>query len=86
MRLTNERPYAKPEAAAKRLWEIIQKIEPVHGRTHVEKFNGPFLFVDMATPAEYSAGMNILVERGFCQWHESGTFITLLKETDSHFD
>jgi hypothetical protein len=86
MKMMTERPYADPEAAARRLWEIIQKIEPVDGRWHTEKFNGPFLFGDKATPAEYSAGMAVLISRGFFKWHESGTFITLLKENDSLFD
>jgi hypothetical protein len=60
--------------AARRLVEIVSTIEPVHdGRIHVEKINGPFLFQDKASPAEYGAGMKRAIERGWLVMHESGT-------------
>jgi len=39
------RPYADPEAAARKLMELADAVKPVQdGRIHVEKLNGPFLF------------------------------------------
>jgi hypothetical protein len=38
------RPYADPDAAARKLIEIANSIEPVQdGRIHIEKINWPFL-------------------------------------------
>jgi hypothetical protein len=38
------------------------------GRIHIEKINAPFLFRERATPAEYSAGLKLAIERaaGWC--------------------
>lgn len=60
MKLTEDRPYANPEKAARRILEIANGVEPVNGRIHTEKVNGPFLFVDKATAAEYRAGMTLM--------------------------
>jgi hypothetical protein len=38
------------------------------------KINGPFLFGDKGTPAEYSAGLELAIKRGWFELHESGTF------------
>ena len=70
------RPYADPEKAAQRLLEIANTVEPVQdGRIHIEKINGPFLFQDKGSPAEYGAGMKLAIERGWLAMHESGTFV-----------
>jgi hypothetical protein len=45
------------------------------GRIYIEKINGPFLFGDKGTPAEYSAGLALAIERGWLTMHESGTFV-----------
>jgi hypothetical protein len=37
--------------------------------------NGPFLFDLKATPAEYSAGLNLTIERGWLEKHDSGTYV-----------
>jgi hypothetical protein len=37
--------------------------------------NGPFLFKDKGSPAEYGAGMELAIERGWLVMHESGTFV-----------
>ena len=47
------------------------------GRIYIEKLNGPFLFGDKATPAEYSAGLAYAIERGWLTMHESGTSVRL---------
>ena len=37
--------------------------------------NEPFLFRDGGSPAEYGAGMKLVIERGWLVMHESGTFV-----------
>jgi hypothetical protein len=76
MKLTNDRTYADPEKAARRIMEIASTVEPVQdGRIHIEKINGPFLFKDKGSPAEYGAGMKLCIQRGWLVMHESGTFV-----------
>jgi len=75
MKYATARPYADPEKAARRILEIANTVEPIHGRIHIEKINGPFLFSDRASPAEYSAGMKLAIERGWLEMHESGTYV-----------
>ena len=40
-----------------------------------EKINGPFLFRERATPAAYSAGLKLAIERGWLVLHDSGTYV-----------
>jgi hypothetical protein len=76
MKYAAPRPYADPEKAARRIIEIASTVEAVQdGRIHVELINGPFLFRDMGSPAEYGAGMKLALERGWLAMHESGTFV-----------
>ena len=50
------RPVADPEAAARKLMEIANSVEPVQdGRIYIERINWPFLSEFKGTPAEYSA-------------------------------
>ncbi len=85
MKLTEDRPYANPEAAARRLMEIVRTITPVQdGRIHIEKINGPFLFVDGGKPAEYKAGLDLLLARGILEIHESGTYVRVLDHSDAN--
>jgi hypothetical protein len=52
MKFTEDRPYADPEAAARKLIEIANSVEAVQdGRIHIELLNGPMLFDLKATPA-----------------------------------
>lgn len=44
-------------------------------RLYIEKINGPFIYQDRGTPAEYKAGLNLCIERGWLDLHESGTFV-----------
>ena len=46
-----------------------------NGRILIEKINAPFLFRERQTPAEYSAGLKLAIERGSLVMHESGTFV-----------
>jgi hypothetical protein len=78
MKYSQDRPYADPEKAARRLMEIASTIEPVQdGRIHIEKINYPFLFQDKAMPAEYSAGLKLAIERGWLSMHDSGTYVKI---------
>ena len=73
-------PYAEPEAAARRLMAHARAFEPIQdGRIYIEKINGPFLFEDKGTPAEYSAGLKLAIERGWLELHESGTYVRMLQ-------
>jgi hypothetical protein len=79
MNLTAERPFADPEAAARKLVEIAAGIEAVQdGRIHIEKLNAPMLFTLKASPAEYKAGLDLAIARGWLELPESGTYVRLL--------
>jgi hypothetical protein len=72
MKNSEARPYADPKRAARRIVEIASAVEPVQdGRLHVELINGPFLFKDKGSPAEYGAGIALAIERGWLTTHES---------------
>ena len=76
LKLTADRPFADPDKAARRLLEHAHAFEPIQdGRIYIEKLNGPFLFGDKGTPAEYSAGLKRAIERGWLEIHDSGTFV-----------
>jgi hypothetical protein len=65
VRYATDRPFADPEKAARKLLEIANTIEAVQdGRIHIEKLNGPFLFKEGGSPAEYSAGLALAIARG----------------------
>jgi hypothetical protein len=75
MRFTTDRPYSDPEKAARRLMEQAHAFQPVQdGRIYIEKLNGPFLFGDKGTPAEYGAGLDRAISLGWLEIHDSGTF------------
>jgi hypothetical protein len=76
MKFATTRPYATPEAAARKLIEIANSVEAVQdGRIFIELINGPMLFEHRATPAEYGAGLKLAVERGWLELDRSGTFV-----------
>jgi hypothetical protein len=76
MKFAAIRPYADPEAAARKLIEIANSVEAVQdGRIFIELINGPKLFEHKAAPAEYSAGLRFAIERGWLGMHESGTYV-----------
>ena len=45
------------------------------GRIHIEKINGPFLFREKGAPAEYKAGLDLAIDRGWLWLHDSGTYV-----------
>ena len=75
-KLIEPRPFADPEAAARKLMEIANGLEPLQDdRVHIELINGPFLFEHKGSPAEYKAGLDLAIARGWLWLHESGTFV-----------
>jgi hypothetical protein len=78
LKLTADRPFADPEAAAQRILQIAKQVEPVmKGQIYIELINGSFLFRDRGSPAEYGAGLKLLIERKELMTHDSGTFVWL---------
>ncbi len=76
MKFATDRPYADPEKAARKLLEIANAVEPVQdSRIHIEKINYPMLFKEGAAPAEYKAGLDLAIDRGWLWLHESGTYV-----------
>ncbi|MFK4622593.1 hypothetical protein [Bradyrhizobium diazoefficiens] len=80
MKHIEPRPFADPQAAARKLLELAAGIEPINGRIHIEKINGPFLSKNdcKGTGAEFGAGIRYAVEKGWLELHESGTYVRLL--------
>src|SRR5947207_15837321 len=86
MRYATSRPFADPEVAARKLSEIANATEAVQdGRIHIEKLNGPFLFKEGGTPAEYSAGLHHAITQGWPRKHESGTYLKFTPESGGQF-
>ena len=75
MKHVTDRPYSDPETAARKLLEIANATEPVDGKIYIEKINAPMLYQERATPAEYKAGLDLAISRGWLLLHESGTFV-----------
>jgi hypothetical protein len=76
MKFVAPRPFADPEVAARKLIELANAFEPIQdGRIYIEKINGPFLFELKGTPAEYKAGLDRAIAKGWLELHESGTFV-----------
>jgi hypothetical protein len=71
------RPYSDPETAARRLVEISNAIETIQdGRIYIQQIHGPLLFEHKASPAEYKAGLELAIARGWLTFDRSGTYVT----------
>ncbi|WOH79029.1 hypothetical protein RX327_24315 [Bradyrhizobium sp. BEA-2-5] len=79
MTMKEDRRWADPEKAARRIMEHARAFEPVQdGRIYIEKINYPMLDQDKATPAEYWAGLKYAEETmKWLEYHESGTFVRM---------
>jgi len=76
MKFATDRPYSDPEKAARKLVEIADAVEAVQdGRIFIELINWPFLSELKGTPAEYKAGLDLAIDRGWLWLHESGTYV-----------
>jgi hypothetical protein len=78
MKFVAPRPFADPEAAARKLMEIANAVESAQdGRIFIELTNGPFLYGHKGSPAEYGAGLKLAMERGWLWLHESSAYVKL---------
>ncbi|MGY8706168.1 hypothetical protein RAD16_10570 [Bradyrhizobium sp. 18BD] len=78
MKHVQERPYADPEAAARKLVEIAASIPAVQdGRIYIERINAPFLYTLGGSGPEFGAGIKYAVEHGWLELHESGSYVRL---------
>ena len=76
MKYVGERPYADPDAAARKLVEIANGVEAVQdGRIYIELLNWPFLTNFKGSVQEYRAGLKRAIDRGYLVLHESGTYV-----------
>jgi hypothetical protein len=76
MKFVNTCPLADPEVAARKIVELANAVEPdFDNHILIEKINGPFLYELRGTPAEYKAGLDRAIEKGWLVLHESGTFV-----------
>ncbi|WP_166295352.1 hypothetical protein [Bradyrhizobium sp. 2S1] len=86
MKMKEERRWADPEAAARRIMDIARAFEPIQdGRIYIEKINYPFIDKDGATPAEYGAGIQFCLDRLWLMRHESGTYVKILPAGNDAF-
>jgi hypothetical protein len=75
MKLTADRPFADPEKAARKLIELANATEPyMDARVLIELINLPFLQAG-GSPAEYKAGLETAIAKGWLWKHESGTYV-----------
>jgi hypothetical protein len=80
------RPYADPEAAARKIMEIAKGLGDVwDGRLFTEKLNFPMLSEFGASPGEWRAGVDRAVENGWLWAHESGTYYRFTSEGQDLF-
>jgi hypothetical protein len=69
------RPFADPEKAAHKLIEFANAVEPyMDQRGLIELINGPFLKIG-GSPAEYQAGLDLAIAKGWLSRHESGRYV-----------
>jgi hypothetical protein len=81
MKFATERPYSDPEKAARKLVEIANAVEAVQdGRIYIELINAPLLFQHKASPAEYKAGLDLAISKGWLVLHESGTYVKFTQD------
>jgi hypothetical protein len=85
LNFVEERPYAKPEAAAKRLLEIANATESgAEGGIDVGQVNIVFLR-EGGRPDEYRAGIERLKADGMIDMHPSGTFFRFTEKGAQRF-
>jgi hypothetical protein len=76
MKFASDRAYSDPEKAARKLIEFANSVEAVQdGRIFIELVNAPFLYEHKGSPAEYKAGLDLAITRGWLTLDRSGTFV-----------
>jgi hypothetical protein len=64
------RRYSDPEKAARKILEIANSVKAAQdGRIHIENINAPFLHKERGSPAEYKAGLDLAIARGWRPRH-----------------
>jgi hypothetical protein len=75
MKFIEPRPFADPDAAARKLIEIANSVEAVQdGRILIERVNEPFLAAG-GSGEQFRAGIERVVALGWLWRHESGTYV-----------
>jgi hypothetical protein len=75
MKFVEPRPFADPDADARKLLELANAVEPAQdGRVYIEKINEPLCQLK-GTPAEYKADLDRAIANGWLWLHESGTYV-----------
>jgi hypothetical protein len=75
MKFIEPRPFADPDAAARKLVEFANATEPVQdGRIHIELINAQFLKAG-GTPDQFRAALDRSIAKGWLERHESGTYV-----------
>ncbi len=75
MKFVADRPFADPDAAARRLADFANAIEAVQdGRIFIESINAQFLKAN-GTADQFRAALARAVEKGWLARHESGTYV-----------
>ena len=75
MKFAQHRPFSDPEAAVRKLIEIANSAEAVQdARIYIERVSGPLLAAG-GSPAEYRAGIEHAIAKGWLWRHESGTYV-----------
>jgi hypothetical protein len=80
MKHVEARPYADPEAAARKLVELAATTPAVQdGRIYIERINAAFVALLKGSKGhpEFGAGIAFAKEHGWLEVHESGTYVRL---------
>jgi hypothetical protein len=86
MKFAADRPYANPEAAARKLLQIAKSVQTIQdGRIYMAEIKEPFLSEHGGSSTEYDAGLKFGIERGWLHLHESGKFVRVTKAGASWF-
>ena len=74
-KFVSDRSLADPDAAARKLIEIVNGVEAVQdGRIYIERINAPSLAVG-GTGDNFRAGIERAITLGWYWLHESGTYV-----------
>jgi hypothetical protein len=84
MESVEDRPYARPEAAARRLLEIANATDADQGRVDVGQVNIIFLR-EGGSPDEYRAGIERLKVEALIELHASGAHFTFTDKGAQRF-
>ena len=69
------RPFADPDAAARKIVEIANGVEAVQdGRIYIKRVNAPFLAAG-GNGDDFRAGIERAIALGWIWMHESGTYV-----------